>query len=285
MLPTQVKRLYSSLSKLPALPLLSKISPPVNHEPTIEELEGHLRTQRLAERAAKEVSVMMQEGWTEKQAAKLLDTYLKDCGVKSFFHKSFAWFGERAAFTGLKHYNDALPSDRVLLPNEAYILDVAPIFHGYIADIGYTSSLGKNEELEKALLFLSELKKEIPLLASLGNPPKVMLQKIEEKIEKAGYENAHRKYPFSVLGHRVHQVAEVHMGLTVINFEWQSYWSLLSRGLFGQLYNENFEGDFTGLWAIEPHLGANTFGAKFEEILVVTKEKAYWLEQHREDKV
>ncbi len=83
----------------------------------------------------------------------------------------------------------------------------------------------------------------------------------------------------------MHQVAEVHMGLTVINFEWQSYWSLLSRGLFGQLYNENFEGDFTGLWAIEPHLGANTFGAKFEEILVVTKEKAYWLEQHREDKV
>lgn len=283
MLPTQVKRLYSSLSKLPALPLLSKISPPVNHVPSQEELEGHLKTQRLAERAAKEVSIMMQEGWTEKQAAKLLDTYLKDSGVKSFFHKSFAWFGERAAFTGLKHYSDALPSDRVLLPDEPFILDVAPIYHGYIADIGYSCCLGENPEWKKAQLFLAELKKEIPLLAA-GLPPKVLLQKIEEKIEKAGYENAHRKYPFSVLGHRVHQVAEVHLGVTVINFEWQSYWSLLSRGLFGQLFNEHFEGDFTGLWAIEPHLGAGHFGAKFEEILVVTKDKAYWLEQHREEK-
>lgn len=281
MLPTQIKKIYSSLSRLPALPLLSKVSPPVNHLPSPEDLEGHLQTQRLAERAAKEVASLMQEGWTEKKSADLMDTYLKDCGVKSFFHRSFAWFGERAAFQGMRHYTDALPSTRVLLPNESFVLDVAPIYHGYVADIGYASSLGPNEELKKAKDFLWELRTEIPSLVNPQTPPKAVLQKIETRIQEAGYENTHRKYPFSVLGHRVHKVPEMHLNLKVINFEWQSYWSLISRGLFGQLYNENFEGDFIGLWAIEPHIGTPTLGAKFEEILVVTEEKAYWLENKK----
>lgn len=33
-----------------------------------------------------------------------------------------------------------------------------------------------------------------------------------------------------------------------------------------------------GLWAVEPHLGAEGMGAKWEEILVVTEETAYWLD-------
>ncbi len=278
MLPTQVKKFYSTLSKLPALPILSKFSPPMNHEPTPEELEGHLRTQRLAQRAAREVSALMQEGWTERQTAQMMDTYLRDSGVKSFFHKSFAWFGERAGFQGMVHYSQALPSGRVLLPNEGYILDVAPVFQGYVSDIGYTSSLGENTDVSKAKKFLSKLREDIPSWVTPESSPKALLQKIEDQIEKAGYENSHRKYPFGVLGHRVHKVSEFHLGFNVINFEWQSYWSLASRGLFGQLFNENFEGDFLGLWAIEPHIGTETMGAKFEEILVVTSSKAFWLE-------
>ena len=35
-----------------------------------------------------------------------------------------------------------------------------------------------------------------------------------------------------------------------------------------------------GMWAVEPHLGTDgdTIGAKFEEILVVTDDDAYWLD-------
>jgi hypothetical protein len=33
-----------------------------------------------------------------------------------------------------------------------------------------------------------------------------------------------------------------------------------------------------GLWAVEPHLGKNGVGAKFEEILVITETDAYWLD-------
>ncbi|MCB1180373.1 MAG: metallopeptidase, partial [Leptospiraceae bacterium] len=33
-----------------------------------------------------------------------------------------------------------------------------------------------------------------------------------------------------------------------------------------------------GLWAIEPHIGKNGIGVKWEEILVVTDSTAYWLD-------
>jgi hypothetical protein len=33
-----------------------------------------------------------------------------------------------------------------------------------------------------------------------------------------------------------------------------------------------------GLWALEPHIGKNGVGAKWEELLVVTDSDAYWLD-------
>ena len=33
-----------------------------------------------------------------------------------------------------------------------------------------------------------------------------------------------------------------------------------------------------GLWAVEPHVGFRGVGAKFEELLVVTPDDAYWLD-------
>ncbi|MDR5667817.1 Xaa-Pro aminopeptidase, partial [Burkholderia cenocepacia] len=34
-----------------------------------------------------------------------------------------------------------------------------------------------------------------------------------------------------------------------------------------------------GLWAVEPHLGFAGVGAKFEELLVITDDDAYWLDE------
>jgi hypothetical protein len=33
------------------------------------------------------------------------------------------------------------------------------------------------------------------------------------------------------------------------------------------------------MWAIEPHLGFRGVGVKFEELLVVTDDDAYWLDE------
>ncbi len=273
-----MSELIRKFSKVTSLPGLHVASPAVNRIPHATELAGYLKSQRLAREAVRHVAALMRPGWTEKHAASMVNTYLQDTGVKSFFHKSFAWFGERARFDGVKGYGEFSPSNRTLGENEIFILDVAPIFDGFTCDIGYTSCLGENADWANAEIFLKSLRKEIPQLVASGMAGDQLWRHIDRKIKEAGYDNIHKKYPFAVLGHRIHRVPEAGSPLSWWNFGWQSYWSLASRGLFGQLLGPDFQGDMTGLWAIEPHLGGNGFGAKFEEILVVENGKALWLD-------
>jgi hypothetical protein len=51
------------------------------------------------------------------------------------------------------------------------------------------------------------------------------------------------------------------------------------RQRFGQLTrDESNERPDPGLWAIEPHIGRDGVGAKWEEMLVVTDTDTYWLD-------
>jgi Xaa-Pro aminopeptidase len=270
--------LMQSLSKVASLPVLNKISPAAPSQMKDLDLDGYLAAQSLALRSAKEVAGLMQPGWTEQRAAQLLDTCLRDYGVKAFFHRSFAWFGDRTRFAGVSQYKQFLPTGRVVRESDPVILDVAPILNGYICDIGYSFSLGPNPEMDKALAFLSELRTQIPLLFSSSQSGGAICREVDALIRKQGYDSVHHDYPFSVLGHRVHQNVTEKGPLSFLGFGWQSYWALLSRGLVGQLLNQDYEGSLQGLWAIEPHIGSRSgLGAKFEEILVVKEGSAFWL--------
>lgn len=274
-----MNRVMSLASKVSSLPGLGVISRSAARVPRTETLDGYLHAQNLARQAVKEIASLIREGWSERQAADLLDTYLADHGVRSFFHRSFVWFGDRTRFKGVKTYFDYLPSKRVVRPGEVVILDVAPIVNGYTCDIGYTISLGENAELAKAKAHLAELRDALPAMFEAASATGGAVWKdIDTRLRAAGYDNIHALYPFSVLGHRVHKVKSQAAGVNLINFGWQAYWEFLSRGVFGQLLNGDFEGDLTGLWAIEPHVGGVDFGAKFEEILVVMPGAARWLD-------
>lgn len=266
-----------TVSRLPSVPILHWLKPGAPARLKVEELEGFLACQRLAQASVKEVAGMMREGWTERHAADLVNAYLQDSGVSAFFHKAFAWFGERARFDAIEGYGAFSPSNRVLRPGEVFILDVAPIYHGYVSDIGYTASLGPNAELDKARAFLLEIRREIPKLFEAAPNGGEVCRQVDLRIAQAGYEPVHHRYPFAVLGHRVH--SKVSGGkASWWNFGWQSYWELASRGVFGQLLNVNYRGRLDGLWAVEPHIGSGAFGAKFEEILCFEDGKARWLE-------
>jgi hypothetical protein len=52
----------------------------------------------------------------------------------------------------------------------------------------------------------------------------------------------------------------------------------ISRLLYPETLGPLHHGPKTGVWAIEPHLRAGDFGCKFEELLVVEKDRAYWLD-------
>ena len=50
--------------------------------------------------------------------------------------------------------------------------------------------------------------------------------------QDAGYDNIHQNYPFSVLGHRVHERTPTAFGGRMLHFGWQAYWSS-ARYFFG----------------------------------------------------
>jgi len=268
-------QIFSVVSKVNRLPILDLISPSAARAHSQEEQQGYLESQTLAQRCAREIAGFLQEGWSEKKTADLMEVWLRDHGVKAFFHKPFVWWGDRTRFNGVKTYWDYLPSGRLLCDGEVFILDVAPIYNGYISDVGFTGVLGNNEGFIKARNFLAKLREEIPMLAVEG---KNLWHQIDRIIVDGGYDNIHKTYPFGVLGHRLHKNS-ARLNASFIHFGWQSYWEFLSRGLFGQILNKDFSGSLDGLWAIEPHIGAPGFGAKFEEILVMENGTARWLSE------
>lgn len=261
--------------------LLSRFSPP---PPPLspEDLEGLKVSQELAYACAKDIFKELQEGWTEIQTARLMDVYLRDHGVRHVFHKSFAWFGERARFDGMSHWRDFLPANRRLKAGECVILDTAPIYRSYPADIGYPCALGPNKNLERGRALLAELRETIRgLFDSAGRGSGLtggdICDAVARHIRGAGFDVSHHLYPGGVLGHRMHRLSEAWRPPTMTPFGWKAYARFLSRGVFGDLLNEDHRGDLTGAWAIEPHFGGKGFGCKFEELLLVDKAGARWL--------
>ena len=176
------------------------------------------------------------------------------------------WFGERTKFTGIKNYGDYSPSNRIIEENEVFILDVAPVYKGYTSDIGYTGVLGSNPDFTTAESDLLWFYDEMPKLFKKAQTPSQLWHNIDEKITKLGYENIHKKYPFGVLGHRVHRVKSILPQMHVFNFSLKAYSQFTKLGLFSQLLNQDYCGPLQGLWAIEPHLATESFGFKFEHL-------------------
>lgn len=265
---------------------LSRFLASKNTSLTIAQLRAYSEAQNLAFAAAKYTANLIQPGWTEKQAAEVMNSYLKDHGVSQFFHYAYAWFGERTRFSGLNRLNyfAFMATDRVLQKNEVFILDVAPVVRGNICDIGYSGVMGKNDDYSKAQSFLKELYQWIPSLFESSHKGSEIWDEIDQRINDAGYDNIHKLYPFSVLGHRVYKTANSKeesdkKDVAFINFGMKSYWEMLRRGVVGELFSPNYDGITQGLWAIEPHIGGKNFGIKFEELLYVDGNGAKWLKQ------
>lgn len=247
-----------------------------------EQLAGLAESQALAYSCAKMIARELREGWTEAQAARLMDVYLRDCGVRVFFHRSFAWFGERTRFDGMRRWRDFSPSSRPLKPGEAVILDTAPVYRGYPADIGYPTSLGPNESVQRGRQTLADLRQAVLELFSRGLlkggiTGGDICEAIARRIRKEGYDPVHHRYPGAVLGHRLHPLSEGWRPPTFIPFGWAALSRLLSQGVYPDLLNEEHQGDLAGAWAIEPHLGGPGFGCKFEEVFLADDKVARWL--------
>ncbi len=108
---------------------------------------------------------------------------------------------------------------------------------------------------------------------------------VDRLVTSAGFINVHARYPLSVLGHRVFRVKPKRgEPLRILKSTYLGWFSLdanlgfLRGGALNQTLGPEHRGKKLGLWAIEPHIGWPGGGAKFEELLVVEEDRAWWLD-------
>ncbi|MDV6236657.1 M24 family metallopeptidase [Leptospira ellisii] len=274
------------------------------------DLREFKNVQKLAYEAVEFVRNGLTLGTTEKEAADRIDAYVREKGGKNFFHYGFAWFGDRTCFRGfrrpltwrriggdgiLPHFGTAFqPSNRKLERGMAVILDVAPNVKGVTADVGYSFSFGENPEVERGREDLKEFRTLILDSVLAERSMAAIYKSCDRLIADLGYSNCHTIYPNGVLGHKVGRVPGWNFpGGRVLGFPPQTFFYLLPQMFKGAFSSSSpLWGEFTksrvdaGLWAVEPHIGKlysgskaeESFGVKWEEILVVGDNGAYWLD-------
>lgn len=119
------------------------------------DLDGFREVQRLSYACAEAVAAQLRPGVTEREAARMQRDWLRERGVRDWFHMPFAWFGDRTAFVNFRIPLQFFPTNRKLEPGMPFILDMAPVYKGYTADIGYSGCLGLNPVHDR---LLSDLK-------------------------------------------------------------------------------------------------------------------------------
>ena len=265
--------------------------------PTEKDLAGFRKTQRLAYECAETIAGELQPGMTEREAASMMKAWLEERGVDEWFHQPFAWFGDRTAFRGLiavKQLGGFNPGFyagfRRLEENMPFILDCAPTLNGYTADIGYASILGQNDTLDQMMDDLLEYRQLILQLVKERRNLSEVSQAVDHLCDLHGYDPRHKAYPFSVLAHRVEALPEdsAMKKTNVLNFGIRGVKNLVSHSVQGlrdgtsPFWNSDDKRSghppTPGLWAVEPHLGFREVGAKWEELLVVTEDDAFWLD-------
>jgi Xaa-Pro aminopeptidase len=260
-------------------------------ELTGEHLAGFKHSQRVAYDCVTAIERELREGITERAVAKRMGEWLADHGVREFFHQPFVWFGERTAFTRFVQPFQFFPTGKKLEQGMPVILDVAPIIDGHASDIGYACRLGDNARHERMLRDLEPYRQLILDGVRARKTMTDIYREVDQLIERQGYRNRHQAYPFRVLAHRVNLVPEVArtefklfgFGVPAVNF----LFGRLAQTVRGVEHQTPFWNDKRpaaypagpGLWAVEPHIGFDGIGVKWEELLVVTADgDAYWLD-------
>lgn len=252
-----------------------------------DQLSRFREVQQLAYGCAEAVAAELKAGDTERDAARWMRRWLQERGVSDWFHVPFAWFGDRTAFRGFKVPLQFFPSKRRLEPGMPFILDCAPVVDGYTADIGYSDSLGPNATVETMRRDLQAHRELILAQVRAGRTLQQIYRNVDELIADQGYDNRHRVYPGRVLAHQVGTVQSRLPATTFAGFGIRSLQTLGRELVTGRMQHRSplwadgrssAHAATPGLWAVEPHLGLGGVGVKFEELLVVTDDDAYWLD-------
>jgi hypothetical protein len=255
-------------------------------------VKGIADAQRVARAAVLRVAEGVKVGDSERQVCARLEHEFAKAKVKHWLHTPYAWWGERTRFDWRGTWEvNALPTDRMLAPGEAFVLDAAPIVAGFPADFAYSGcALGDPEaaRTQRALLAqLERLKREILTWAVSDAGSVGLCRDVAQSIEAFGSDVIHTRYPAQVLGHTLEGFPNWCSSAPRIGNGFQlplllTYATgIVLHHLAGAPYpflNARAPGRPQGLYAVEPHLGQGTIGAKFESVLLVDAGETRWLD-------
>ena len=267
---------------------LSGLSTASARVPARADVEGYHKAQRTAFECAEATANALRPGWTEGQTSRWMLRWFDDRGVRAFLHKPIVAFGTRT-LAPTHEWGPARGEGATLRQGDVVILDCSPIVNGYTGDVAYTVSAGSHPQLEEAQRFLSELRARLPRRFADPEAAGDVFRWIDREIHAAGYENAADGYVSSVVGHRVYHhgryFSQASWFPSESIFGWTISWhgpGFLAKGISRLILPETLgplhHGPKTGIWAIEPHVRCGDFGCKFEELLIVEEDSAYWLD-------
>ncbi|WP_369200315.1 M24 family metallopeptidase [Streptomyces sp. PU-14G] len=268
---------------------------PATSEYAAVDLRGYRKVQQLAYACAESVAARLRPGVTEREAARMQREWLRERGVRDWFHLPFAWFGDRTAFAGFAVPLRSFPTDRKLEPGMPFILDLAPVHGGRTAAAGYSGCLGPHPVHARLTADLRAHRELILARVRERRPLREISADVDRLMRTQGYADRHRAHPFGVSAHKVGRAPHRRWTPTVRGCGTGALKGLARDALRGHRHRDGWPSRWsplpfsdhpprTGLWAVEPHLGFRGTGAKFEELLVVTdsrdaQESAFWLDE------
>jgi Xaa-Pro aminopeptidase len=262
------------------------------------DLDRFRQVQRLAYDIALRVESQLQVGITEVEACTLIAAAQTEYEVIQVFHDPYVLFdartalGSGAAFAkmdDLSASSELVPTNQVLRDGAPIIIDLAPVARGVSSDIAYSCVLGSNrifQELDAGLARIrSFLREGIASRVSMLS----LYHELDERLAARGWESIHHRQADRALGHLVFPLEhETDRPSPLPGWGAVAAEKLLAAGIEAldhgtcyPLWNDSSFTDYPatpGLWAIEPHIGLDGVGVKFEELLVVTDDDAYWLD-------
>ncbi len=270
------------------------------------ELDGFRQVQRLAYDIAEQVESQLEPGMTELDVCLLIAAAQANNDVSQVFHEPFAWIGRRTVLgadwittalgakdlaAGVRPGTPFFPTSRAIAEGAPVIIDLAPVVGGISTDIGYSCVVGANPLFHDIDRVMPRIRSFLLEGIRAGESLLTLYRELDFQLAQRGWENCHQHYPDRALGHLVFPLeAEPGRPSPLPGFGTAAAEGLLAAGLAAveggtsyPVWNDSSLSDYPaspGLWAVEPHIGRDGVGVKFEEILVVTEDEAFWLDDH-----
>ncbi len=210
-------------------------------------------------------------------------------GADRFFHLPVALFGERTALPEPWTTESFWPTDRVLGPGDAVLMDASPIFEGFVVDTSMCFNSEPSAAHDGAMADDLTYRDSILDAVRAGATFREIALTVDADMSARGDRNCHGLHPEAVLGHRAVLLDDLDelppadpngFDATVLGWFITGIGAAIEHSSPSPTWNDRPTSDHEpapGLWAVEPHIGRGDIGVKWEELLVIEATDAYWL--------